>query len=193
MRQDAKTRGAYQAKLQHTFTVIAIAIILLLGGFFSFVMVQTNNATYRTALRTTLQAKSDAARAAMGIIENTFNILHNEEHVRTWIESDTDEQYFFFARKIYEDLGKATTNLSGLEYDIFITNDKEDSFVITVDGTVRKKDFFSAKESGISLATWKEFLLSSQQEVLLPLYADSQLQALFLLKSMPLQTKPCAI
>lgn len=182
MRQDAKTRGAYQAKLQHTFTVIAIAIILLLGGFFSFVMVQTNNATYRTALRTTLQAKSDAARAAMGIIENTFNILHNEEHVRTWIESDTDEQYFFFARKIYEDLGKATTNLSGLEYDIFITNDKEDSFVITVDGTVRKKDFFSAKESGISLATWKEFLLSSQQEVLLPLYADSQLQALFLLK-----------
>ncbi|NBK22500.1 MAG: hypothetical protein EOM68_10780, partial [Spirochaetia bacterium] len=182
MREPFKARGTYQAKLQHTFTVIAVAIILILGGFFSFVMIQTNNATYRTALRTTLQAKSDAARAAMGIIENTFNILHNEEHVRRWIESDTDEEYFFYARKIYEDLGKATTNLSGLEYDIGITRGDDSSFVITRDGTVRKKDFFGPKASGISLASWNEFLLSPDQEMITPIYAEATLQALYLLK-----------
>lgn len=182
MREPFKARGTYQAKLQHTFTVIAVVIILILGGFFSFVMIQTNNATYRTALRTTLQAKSDAARAAMGIIENTFNILHNEEHVRQWIESDSDEEYFFYARKIYEDLGKATTNLNGLEYDIGITSDEDTSFVITRDGTVRKIDFFSMKGSGVSLTSWKEFLLSPAHEMIVPVYADATLQALYLLK-----------
>ncbi|MDY0288655.1 MAG: helix-turn-helix transcriptional regulator [Sphaerochaeta sp.] len=182
MRQPLQTRGTYQAKLQRTFTAIAIAIILILGGFFSFVMIQTNTTTYRTALRTTMQAKSDAARAAMGIIENTFNILHNEEHVRRWIESDSDEEYFFYARKVYEDLGKATTNLSGLEYDIGITSDEEGSFVITRDGTVRKEDFFSQKGSGIGLEGWKEFLLSPKQEMFLPMYADATLRSLYLLK-----------
>ena len=182
MRQPLQTRGTYQAKLQRTFTAIAIAIILILGGFFSFVMIQTNSTTYRTALRTTMQAKSDAARAAMGIIENTFNILHNEEHVRRWIESTTDEEYFFYARKVYEDLGRATTNLSGLEYDIGITSDEEDSFVITRDGTVRKEDFFNQKGSGIDRGDWKEFLLSPKEEMFLPMYANSTLQALYLLK-----------
>lgn len=189
MSHEFKARGTYQTKLRYTFTVIAVCIILILGVFFSFVLIQTNNATYRSALRTTLQAKSDAARAAMGIIENTFNTLHNGDNTRQWIDADSDEEYFFYARKLYEDLGRATTNLSGLEYDIFITSDDEDSFVITVDGTVRKKDFFSRAESGIPLATWEEFLQSPNKEMLLPQYEEDALQALYQLRKYPFRER----
>lgn len=175
-------KGAYQKKLQNTFIVIALCMVLIFGTLMTWLMLSIQRSNYQFALQHTIAAKSSATRVTLSTILSALVSLQKSDAAASWAHSETQGEFYFYAAKLLEQIGKTTTNISLVDYDIFITHPDVNSLVVGLSGTQSKSMFFKPTGSGLEAEALGNILSHFEQSndaLVLPLYQGEELATLY--------------
>lgn len=175
-------QGAYHWRLRKTFLAIALCFAVVFGGLLSWLMISTQRANYQFALQHTIAAKSNSTRVTLNTILSALVRLQTSEAAENWAASTTRGDFYFYATKLFEQIGKTTTNISLVEYDITITRPEAESLVVGLTGTQSKALFFTERESGLTAEAQDAVMAHFAQNaepLVYPLYRDGRLATLY--------------
>ncbi|MEG2020901.1 MAG: hypothetical protein RR087_03945, partial [Oscillospiraceae bacterium] len=174
--------GTYHKKLSRTFILIGVCFVLCFGFLMSWLMISVQKANYRFALQHTMAAKSDTVKVSLSTVLNALYTVQKDPIAHQWANSKTDAEYYFYATRLFQNLGKAITNISLISYDVFVTKPDDTSFVIGLAETQSKESFFTKKNSGISHEEYKTIVQhfdNNNEPYTLPIYENNVLKALY--------------
>lgn len=181
--------GTYGKKLRNIFIAIACCFVFIFSVLITWTLVEMQRANYKNTLQHTIAAKSDSIRVTVSTILSALRSLQQSEASSQWAESTTQAQYYAAATKLYQQTSRAITNISLINYDIFITQNNEESIVIHHTGTLPKALFLSS-ESSLTEKDWEvasAHFKKSNDAFFIPTYKDGALEYLYYIEKQQTQ------
>ena len=148
MREKGRLK-TYHAQLSSVFiaTAILVSAIAITAGFLAERNIMTSTMHANESLE---DVSSYMLSSRIREISNTIDYLSTCECVLDWLYSDVgSSDYYYQGLLSYQELVRRSPVFNSDTFNIAITSDDRDSFVITSGGTYSKKDFLSYVTPGL--------------------------------------------
>ena len=148
MREKGRLK-TYHAQLSSVFiaTAILVSAIAITAGFLAERNIVTSTMHANESLE---DVSSYMLSSRIREISNTIDYLSTCECVLDWLYSDVgSSDYYYQGLLSYQELVRRSPVFNSDTFNIAITSDDRDSFVITSGGTYSKKDFLSYVTPGL--------------------------------------------
>lgn len=177
-------KGFYQRKLYKTFFGIGLVFCVLISIILSIMFYQRNRSDREKAFQNVVKTQETLIHVTTEMISKKLYELHMDANFLNWIGADYTGEYYYYAKEVYDILQVANINISGLDFKMMVTKADENTFVITDAGTKSKAEFFSEKESGITLEQWNQILDRFQRDdgnQIIIVEVDGDLKSIYLI------------
>jgi YesN/AraC family two-component response regulator len=175
--------GTYEKRMRNSFLVIGFCFLLIMGGLSSYFGITTIKNNTQEAWQQTTLAKNDILKVSLSVIMGSVLNIQESGYAKNWASSGSQEDYYYYSVKLFKEISKSSTNLSGIKYSIALTFKEDDSFVVTGLGTTKKEAFFT-ESPGLDWDTWyKVTSIMGKSNInsnyLLPHYVEGKLEYLY--------------
>lgn len=140
--------GKFGKRLFSAFLALGILLFALPLTAFVFSNVWGSQKEYRAAMQQSVENQMTFSNLSFSIAFATTNDLSKSANVTAWSAAKSTADYYYYGAQIFTELRVAQASSPPVDFNIYITRLDEESFVITQEGTVTKKNFF-LKETSI--------------------------------------------
>ena len=175
-------KGAYQKRLNKTFSVLAfsfIFIVTIFSSLFNYIYINQNN---NKNLQNTIITKDSTLKNSLSLILSSTSIINETGIAREWAKNYPDGNDYYYLLQLYKEIGKYGNQLNSVYFKISITLNDQDSIVVNNEGTFSKDIFFTNSYSNFTKSMWDETLKYFEENtkpLIFPIYNENKLESIY--------------
>ncbi|MFA6681496.1 MAG: helix-turn-helix domain-containing protein [Sphaerochaeta sp.] len=148
MQKTHKIQGKYYKELSKTL-LWSIYIVIFLFSIFSFVFLFQLKENEHRSRELIVQSHFSIIDTAQAIIKNSLKNIEQSSHLETWLETETENEFYFLCWQLQEEIKNTSSQLGALSYSIAILGNRFSNLSISQNGTSSRTWFFE-KETNLS-------------------------------------------